>query len=211
VSSNPVVPELRTDTFDHWLAIARTAGNDAAAARERGVEAPLDSNDEFSRALEQEYRASMIAIGASAFAVDAFFASVVEHAPDARVDARPRAAQVFETLKRAFALTGRQQASLRELLGALSRLRDQAVHPPASWARPVAHPVYGVGMEPRFVHFRAENALNAQALVQKMIRECMHRPKPKHAALVKWCDDFKELVPEPDPVPAWADPGQGAD
>jgi hypothetical protein len=66
-------------------------------------------------------------------------------------------------------------------------------------------------MEPRLVHFRAENALNAQVLVQKMIRECMHHPKPKHAALVKWCDDVKELGPEPDPVPPWADPGQGAD
>lgn len=88
----------------------------------------------------------------------------------------------------------------------LYRLRDQAVHPPASWKEPVAHPIYGLGMEPRFVHFRAENAINAQALAQRLIYVCMRSPKPQYADLVAWCENFKHLLGEPEPIPAWADP-----
>jgi hypothetical protein len=201
-----MVPELRIDTFDHWLAIARRARDEATTARERGVAAPLDDDQEFGQALEQEYRATMVVVAASAFAVDAFFASVVQHAPDARVHAKGRDAEVFETLKRAFRLSAAQQTALREPLRVLYRLRDEAVHPPASWKEPLAHPIYGLGMEPRFVYFRAENAINAQALAQKLIHVCMRCPKPQHADLVEWCEAFRELVGEPEPVPAWADP-----
>jgi hypothetical protein len=204
ITTKPVVPHLRTDTFEHWLAIGRHAADEARAARERGVEAPLEDNTEFSQAIEQEFRAGMVAIGASAFAADAFYASVVEHAPETRAQARRRAAKVFETLKRGFALRIPQQAAVRKQLGIVYVLRDQAVHPPASWERPVAHPVYGLGMEPRLVHFRAENAINAQRFVQRMIRYCVHHPKAKHAALVKWCEPFRESIPEPDDPPAWA-------
>jgi hypothetical protein len=206
LGGSPIVPELRVDTFDHWLAIARRAGEEAATARERGVAAPLDANTEFAQALEQEFRATMVAVGASAFAVDAFFASVVEHAPEARVEAKGRDAEVFETLKRAFSLTGFRLDGLRRQLRGLYRLRDQAVHPPASWRAPVAHPVFGLGMEPRFVHFRAENAVNAPVVVQRVVYECMRCPKPEHAELVAWCEATKELVGEPEPVPEWAVP-----
>lgn len=43
----------------------------------------------------------MIAIAASAFAVDAFYASVLPHAPATKVAARSRDASIFETLKSA--------------------------------------------------------------------------------------------------------------
>jgi hypothetical protein len=200
-----MVPELRTDTFDHWLAIARRARSEAIAARERGVAAPVEDNEEFSPALEQEFRSTLVAVGSSAFAVDAFFASVVEHAPSARVSAKARDAEVYETLKRAFRISSSRQRALRDPLRVLYRLRDQAVHPPASWNEPVAHPIYGLGMEPRFVHFRAENAINAQFLAQLMIHRCMHAPRPEQASLVEWCEAFKHTVPEPEPVPAWVD------
>jgi hypothetical protein len=88
----------------------------------------------------------------------------------------------------------------------LYRLRDQAVHPPAAWKEPVAHPIYGLGMEPRLVHFRVENAINGQWLAQKAIFVCMRLPKPQHAELVEWCYAHKELIADPEPVPASADP-----
>jgi hypothetical protein len=103
-----MVPELRIDTFDHWLAIARRACDEAISARERGVAAPVAGNVEFAPALEQEFRSTLVAVAASAFVVDAFFASVVEHAPEARVHATGRDAEIFETLKRAFRLSAPQ-------------------------------------------------------------------------------------------------------
>jgi hypothetical protein len=102
------------------------------------VASPPDDDEKFGQALEQEFRATLVAVAASAFAVDAFFASVVEHAPEARVKAKGRDAEVFETLKRAFDLSAAQQTALREPLRVLYRLRDQAVHPPASWKEPLA-------------------------------------------------------------------------
>jgi hypothetical protein len=58
-------------TFDRTTIAAR-ARDEATAACERGVAAPLENNEEFGPALEQEFRATMVAVGASAFAVDAF-------------------------------------------------------------------------------------------------------------------------------------------
>ncbi len=117
---------------------------------------------------------------------------------------RPRDATVFETLKNAFDLSNAQQAALREPLRLVYRLRDQAVHPPADWRKPIAHPVYGFGMEPRFVYYRAENAVNSQVLIQKMIHVCIGVPKSRYPELVEWCEAMEELVAEPEHPPDWA-------
>jgi len=53
------------------------------------LEAGADDKEKFSEALQREFEASLIAVTASAFAIDAFFASVVEHAPDTRVSEDP--------------------------------------------------------------------------------------------------------------------------
>ncbi len=42
----------------------------------------------------------MTAVAAAAFAIDAFYASVLEHAPDTKVVASSRDASIFETFKR---------------------------------------------------------------------------------------------------------------
>jgi hypothetical protein len=105
-------------------------------------------DDVFNAALEAEFRASLLAVAASAFAVDAFYASVVEAASDARVRARTRDGRIFETLRRAFDLTPGQRAALHEPSRIVFRLRDEAVHPPAVWAEPALHPIFNLGMEP---------------------------------------------------------------
>ncbi len=78
----PIVPELRADTFLHWVAVAQDARHRAEVARECGVATPLQDEKGFARAIEEEFRSGMVAVAASAFAADAFFASVVEHAPE---------------------------------------------------------------------------------------------------------------------------------
>jgi hypothetical protein len=108
------VNEVRTDTFQHWLDIAARAASDAEKARLTAVAAELDDNETFTRGIEDEFRTSMVAIAAAAFALDAFYASVIEHAPAVRVAANSRDASIFETLKRAFSLRPEQHSALRE-------------------------------------------------------------------------------------------------
>jgi len=201
--NSSMITELRTDIFDHWLRIAEQASDQSEAARKLALEAPPDDSEKFGEAVQREFEASLVAITASAFAIDAFFASVVEHAPEARVSAKTRDGTIFETLKLAFSLSHAQLTALRQPLRVLFRLRREAVHPPATWAESVLHPAFNLGMEPRFVNYGAENAVNAQLLARKLVAVCVRTPRPRNPALVAWCEALKEAVPVPPPRPEW--------
>lgn len=152
--SPPLVPEVRTDTLHAWLHVSAQAADDAEGGRIIAAGAAEDDSVTFREGLEREFRASLIAIAAAAFAGDAFYGSVIQHAPETRVAARPRNRKIFETLKRAFSLSGNQLSALDEHLRLIFRLRDEAVHPPAEWAEPILHPAFNLGMEPRLVKYR---------------------------------------------------------
>jgi hypothetical protein len=203
--SSSLNPELRADMFPFWLQVAEASAGDAEAARREAIEAAPDEKEKFNDALEREFRASLITVAASAFALDAFYASVVLHAPTTKVVSRTRDGSIFETLKRAFTMTAKQQANLRDFLKTLFRLRDEAVHPKAAWLAPIAHPVFGLGMEPRIVHFRAENAVNGQLHARRIVWFCLHKPKKKHKDLVTWCDALKDQFTEPPLAREWED------
>jgi cold shock CspA family protein len=200
MASSPVTVEVRVDTFEHWLAIA----DDAAKAAVNGRKVALDAGEDdaqFDRGLEAEFRASLTAIGAAAFAIDAFFASTIHHAPQARTSAASRDASIFETLKRAYSLSPERLKALREPLRVIFRLRDDAVHPSATWVAPAQHPIFNVGMEPRFVNYRVENAGNAHAIAQKLIAICLRSPKAEYPDLVEWCSELQDSVPSLDDPP----------
>lgn len=133
-----VQTEVRTDIFQHWLRIAQEASGEAEDAHASALESRGDDTEEFGKALGRDFRASLIAIAAAAFAIDAFYASAVHQAPDINVSCKTRDATIFETLKRGFSLTPAQQKALREPLRNLFRLRDNAVHPGAAGRRPSA-------------------------------------------------------------------------
>src|SRR5688500_1378454 len=61
------VAELRTDVFPHWLHIAEGFSVDAQRAREDAVSLRDKEGEAFNKALEAEFRASMLAITAAAF------------------------------------------------------------------------------------------------------------------------------------------------
>jgi hypothetical protein len=201
LADSSMVTELRTDIFDDWLRIAERASDDSAAARRDALKTPLEEKEAFASAVQREFEAAMIAVAASAFALDAFFASVVEHAPDARVATKSRHTTIFETFKRAFKLRSAQLATIREQLRIIFLFRREVVHPPATWAEPILHPVFNLGMEPRFVRFRAENAISAQLIARKLIAVCVRNPKKKYPTLVAWCEPLVEIIPEPAPRP----------
>jgi hypothetical protein len=203
LAESSMTPELRTDIFDDWLQIAERASDESEAARREALDVPLGEDAAFTGAVLREFEAAMIAITASAIALDAFFASVVEHAPGARVSAGRREATIFETFKRAFSLSHAQRQAGRQPLRDIFRFRGLAVHPSATWTAPIRHPVFNLGMEPRFVIFRAENAVNAQLFARRLIYVCIHKPKKKYPALVAWCEPLKDVVPEPQHRPEW--------
>jgi hypothetical protein len=192
---NPVTVEVRTDTFGHWLHVAQEARDRSKVARASGVDAEAD--EDFRVAIESEFRASLIAVAAAAFALDAFYASVIHKAPETRVKAKSRAGTLTETFKRAFALTTTQVAAIQQPVRDVFRFRRQAVHPPEEFAQPVAHPTFGVGIEPRFVIFRTENAATAASLTHRLIWVCLHRPRAEWSELVAWCEATKRLVDAP--------------
>jgi hypothetical protein len=165
----------------------------------RAREATKGADDEhFNAALEREFRRGMQAVGAAAFAVDAFYASVVEHAPDVRVRAKSRAKSIAATFGRGFVLTNPQQATARTLVVQVFRFRDWAVHPPAKFVAPVRHPAFGLGMDPRFITFGLENATAARIGVHRLLWLLLHRPRERYAGLVEWATASRELLDAPD-------------
>jgi hypothetical protein len=200
LTSRPITVEVRVDTFEHWLAVAAEAAKAAADGREVALKAG-DDDAQFERGLESEFRASLTAIAAAAFAIDAFFASTIQHAPQARTNSASRDASIFETLKRAYLLSPERLKAYREPLRVIFRLRDDAVHPSATWGAPTRHPIFNVGMEPRFVHYRVENAGNAHAIAQKIIAVCLRNPKAEYPDLVEWSGGLRGSVPDLDEAP----------
>jgi hypothetical protein len=73
----PVTIDVRLDTWNHWLYIARESRDKAEAALVNVLEASEKNDDNIlGGALEQEFRHGMAAVSAAAFAIDAFYASV---------------------------------------------------------------------------------------------------------------------------------------
>jgi hypothetical protein len=202
LAGTSTTPEVRNDVFTHWLTVAEESADAADHARVEAAAAPREEDETFNAAVEREFRASMVAVAAAGFAVEAFYWSVREHAPETNVKAESADGRIFETLKRAFKLSGEQQRQLREHLRLLFRARDEAVHPPASWKEPVLHPAFNLGMHPRFVNYRAENAINAHLLARRVIWFCINKPQARYPELVEWCGQWQERVSEPPPRPS---------
>jgi phage-related protein len=154
-----------------------------------------DGSDETGKAsaLEDEFRAGLIAIAACAFAVDAMCSSVREHTPwQQKVPTGYK--QITETFARGFDITAQGHAQLRGFLRELFTWRAWAVHPPADWRKPVLHDDLNVGVEWRFIAFSASNARIAFDKTSKLVGQLLERPKPNLNELVGWTMTAKTLL-----------------
>ena len=192
----PVVPKLRTDMWPHWLAEAVEA---AVLARRVSAEIPVAvaAGDDFrvDSLLVQELRASMRAITAAAFALDAFYASVKARSPRHPDDEKwaknrtTRPAQIFETLRYHLKIKNAGAKEMRRRICELFKFRGWAVHPGSKFREPIIRPEVDAGVDWHFTVFRAENAVNAVALtvsldqlVKKLERGSEDLQKFKEAA-----------------------------
>jgi hypothetical protein len=209
---------LGLDMCPYWLEIA-TAHAIEADARHRETLDALRSTDDLrlASALEAEFSSGMQAIVAAPIAVDALYATVLEHIqiPPEMLNAwatnrTKRYKRIAEVFRRSFRIGPRSSATVRQMLKELFDFRDRAVHPRAEAAAPVAHPDFPeLGVEWRFVAFRSENAKAATANALRLIAQLTRLPRAiaglEHyctgaqtrvvAVVERWEAHFGELLP----------------
>jgi len=134
--------------------------------------------------LMRECRAGMVAISAAAFALDNFYSIVQRFCPgftELRKEferaGTARHAQISETLRRTFQVRSEEERRLRATIQEIFKFRDWAVHPPAEFRDPIRHDFFDVGVEWRFVAFRAANAVAATRNSTSLIDQCVNSPR----------------------------------
>jgi hypothetical protein len=204
----PVETELLLDIWDRWLAIAGSETSRAEVAHKRLLESIDGTDQERGDALEAEFNAALLAVAATAFAIDAFYSSVKERVPphpDEELWAKNRTARekrVVEVFKLAFMLKGDRATLVLGFLKRLFRLRGEAVHPPSKFQPPILHEDLGVGVEWRLVTYTAKTARAVLDSTGNVFRHVLDNPKPEHTELAEWVPSAKALLGD-----AFADAG----
>jgi len=166
LEGDPITLHVRFDVCPTWIQVAKRHLESSLLAKDRRNEVWNGTDEDAkARALEAEFEFSMQAIMAAAIAWDAVYAVLREYViiPPAmsekwRNGRTARYTQVAEVVRRAFSLKPKGGELLRKNLKTLYAFRDMAVHPTGKIAAPLLHPELNVGMEWRFVYFRARNA-----------------------------------------------------
>jgi hypothetical protein len=134
------------------------------------AEDPKPIEHEIDQLVFGELKASMRAITSSAFAIDAFYASVKERSPqhpDADKWRRRRTArekQVTETFRYHLRIRKHAVEEIKRRVSEIFRFRDWAVHPGAKFQQPEYRDDINLLVDWHFVAFRRANAIGATAL-----------------------------------------------
>lgn len=171
---------VRTDMWPFWLeeavegaeAVCRITEpipelDAALQVTAAGGESNPEAEQRLIRLLYRELRASMRAISACAFSIDAFYATVKErcgphpHADTWRRNRTARVSQILETFRHHLRPEAGRMRSITTTVTELFDLRDMAVHMAAGWHDPVPRSDIHTSMDRRFSAFRRDNAVIA--------------------------------------------------
>lgn len=195
---------LETQLWVYWLLIAlehEQRARDAAAAHWKVIEGERRPvfGSETVPLLEAELETSLVAISASAHAIDAFFGAVNKHI---KVDQQTRNAwhtnrtarhkRISETLKRGFeprAVPATLAGDLKWLYG----LRDSAVHFEAEF-RPTGEHASGVSTADENIRFSAANASRAVDIASRILSSCLHNARPALPRLRAWTAEKRPML-----------------
>lgn len=213
----PITLHVRFDVCPTWIQVAKRHLEAALLARDHRNEIWSGKDEDAkARSLETEFESSMQAIMAVAIAWDAVYAILREHVilPPAmsekwRSGRTARYTQVAEVIRRAFSLKPKGSALLRKNLKALYSYRDMAVHPSGKIAAPLLHPELGVGMEWRFVYFRARNAEMAVLGAAAMLWDLATNGQSKDEKVTEYQRTLRTRLEEVFPAGAPQVPGSG--
>jgi hypothetical protein len=184
----------------HWLQIAIAQAREARNARSEmdrpgpsGMPPSLPSRD----LLGDEFRASIVSIGASAYALDALYGSTVipqafrDQWPNSR-GGPPREAKIREALKVQFSVGPVSTAWVGEFRW-LFDLRDAAVHADERPAVTLPHPAGG-STAPEHIRYSVESAERAANFVLSVFRWCVDHPRLNKPEAVKWAAAARTLM-----------------
>ena len=194
-----VTLHVHFDVCPTWCELAMThlaSANSHEAARVLAWQG-TDENEK-AKSLEREFESSMQAVMAAAIAIDAFHAVVRGHVqipPELvdkwRVRRTARYSQVTEVLRRGFHLKPKGTKALRDNLKEIYRFRDMAVHPSGRIQAALLHPDLDVGVEWRFVYFRASNARALVNAATGIVWQLAHHGKPTTAKVVNYINGLR--------------------
>jgi hypothetical protein len=174
--------EMRTDMWRFWLEEAIDAAVEAAHFADQipplyeKYESGEATDEELDRLAVRELIASMRAITASAFAIDAFYASVKARSPKHphqdmwHEKGTARHKQVADTLRVQLRITNRQAVKeVKRRISQVFRFRDWAVHPGSKFREPVYRQDLNAALDWHFTVFRRENAVSATGMTVQLL------------------------------------------
>jgi hypothetical protein len=170
-----------------WLEVAIEHAEEARRARDEMTRLRAEGK-EFAVWLGSEFRASVVAVAASAHALDALYGSTV--IPESARGYGPnRPAKIREALKRVFD-TGPVNTPWVTQFDWLFDLRDAVVHAGERPAPPVPHPAAG-NTAAEHVRYSVESAEQAVDFALSVFQRCVGHPRPDATS---WADIMRPLV-----------------
>ena len=163
----PVI-KMKANFWSNWSDIA--VDHARIARRERGVLVDWWSRgDTTAHPMVAEMNASLVAIAATAFAIDAFHADVAPllgRNPDARVARGKTRAYVLDTFRQGVP----EAKTWQKEFDWLFRTRDAEVHPISEFAPPVPHPAVASNVSVEVVRYSVEGSDRAVDILVRVWR-----------------------------------------
>jgi hypothetical protein len=172
--------------WPRWARIGIDGALTARRARSRAGQATTPAAG--SAALDEEFDASLIAVAASAAALEALCGSlVVRDVVRGQKLGESQPAKIREALKRVFVSRPFNDGWTREL-DWLYDLRDPAIHHREEPQKTVPHPSL------EYIHYSTESADKAVQLMLEVLRWCVDNPKPAVRNARAWAEANRPVV-----------------
>jgi hypothetical protein len=177
---------LQSNLDTTWFRIAVEHEHAAIEARGQAL-AALPGSPEMGDAFDAELRASMVAVVAAAFAIDAMFTKVADllGGAAARSKRAARVGEVIETFKRAIDLGNRTQRWQTEI-AELFCWRGNIVHFRGTPTPGLPHPTGMATVTGEAATYTAGRATKAVDLALEVLTTAQREPRQGHAGLVEW-------------------------
>ncbi|MDO0936498.1 hypothetical protein QQY66_34125 [Streptomyces sp. DG2A-72] len=144
--------------------------------------------------MDDEFDASLIAVAASAAALEALCGSlVVREVVAGKKLGENQPAKIRESLKLVFVSRPFNDGWTAEF-DWLYDLRDPAIHHREEPKKTVPHRSLGVYTGPEYVHYSTESADKAVHLMLDVLRWCVGNPKPAVPAARTWAEANEPVV-----------------
>lgn len=180
-SSASLEISVGTPIWLHWLRIAKAQTTLARAGADRAPAPAQISVVVEPRpvgTITDEMYPAMVAIMATAHALDGLYDQIRGFAPSRQGKGRPaRQRVILEAIKDCFKVGKHWQRWLVEL-DWLFALRDPAVHPMHKAGPTVVHPSAWGNVAAEYADYSADNAERALKLLEDVLRTCVDNAKP---------------------------------